>query len=120
MLHVVVQQIHEVPLPYPTLPLPRSRAQGVADALRAEERELGRNYKWRNAFRRVQEQLLAIEADSKALEISFPQVPLRACPIRLLRGALRGIRKRRKGALELASALVSLHRRLLRCCWSLA
>ena len=54
----------------------QTRLQGVADALRAEERELGRNYKWRNAFRRAQEQLLTVEADSKALETSFPQVPL--------------------------------------------
>ena len=54
----------------------QTRLQGVADALRAEERELGRNYKWRNAFSRVQEQLLAVEADSKALETSFPQVYL--------------------------------------------
>lgn len=45
----------------------------MADALRAEERELGRGFKWRGAFRRMQEQLLALEADSKALELVYPQ-----------------------------------------------
>ena len=45
----------------------------MADALRTEERELGRGYKWRGAFRRMQEQLLALEADSKALELIYPQ-----------------------------------------------
>ncbi|KAK9825402.1 hypothetical protein WJX81_001005 [Elliptochloris bilobata] len=47
--------------------------KGVADALRIEERELGRGFKWRGAFRRVQEQLLVLEADCKALELVFPQ-----------------------------------------------
>lgn len=45
----------------------------MADSLRTEERELGRGFKWRGAFRRMQEQLLALEADSKALELVYPQ-----------------------------------------------
>ena len=42
--------------------------------LRTEERELGRGFKWRGAFRRMQEQLLALEAHSQALELVYPQV----------------------------------------------
>lgn len=52
--------------------------QDVVDALRKEERAEGRGRKWRGAFRRIQQQLLELEHDSKALELVFPQArPLR-------------------------------------------
>lgn len=43
------------------------------DTLKKEERADGRSRKWRGAFRRIQQQLLDLEADSKALELVFPQ-----------------------------------------------
>jgi hypothetical protein len=49
--------------------------QEVVDTLKREEREGGKGRKWRGAFRRIQQQLLDLEADSKALELVFPQVP---------------------------------------------
>lgn len=48
--------------------------QEVVDTLKREEREGGKGRKWRGAFRRIQQQLLDLEADSKALELVFPQV----------------------------------------------
>ncbi|BDA43033.1 LIMR family protein At3g08930 [Coccomyxa sp. Obi] len=45
----------------------------VVDTLKKEERAEGRTRKWRGAFRRIQQQLLDLEADSKALELVFPQ-----------------------------------------------
>ena len=44
------------------------------DTLKKEERADGRGRKWRGAFRRIQQQLIDLEADSKALELVFPQV----------------------------------------------
>ena len=35
--------------------------------------------KWRTAFRRIQQQLLDLENDSKALELVYPQVGCAAC-----------------------------------------
>ena len=49
------------------------RCQDVVDTLKKEERAEGRSRKWRGAFRRIQQQLLDLEADSKALELVFPQ-----------------------------------------------
>ena len=48
--------------------------QDVLETLKKEEREQGKGRKWRGAFRRIQQQLLDLENDSKALELVFPQV----------------------------------------------
>ncbi|EIE26974.1 hypothetical protein COCSUDRAFT_12091 [Coccomyxa subellipsoidea C-169] len=45
----------------------------IVDTLKKEERADGRGRKWRGAFRRIQQQLIDLEADSKALELVFPQ-----------------------------------------------
>lgn len=50
--------------------------QEVVETLKKEEREQGKGRKWRAAFRRIQQQLIDLEGDSKALELVFPQV----CP----------------------------------------
>ena len=39
-----------------------------------KEREGGQGRKWRGASRRIQQQLIDLEDDSKALELVFPQV----------------------------------------------
>jgi hypothetical protein len=50
-----------------------SLSQDVTDTLR-QDREGRGTRKWRTAFRRIQQQLLDLEIDSKALELVYPQV----------------------------------------------
>ena len=50
--------------------------QELADKLRKEEREGGRNRKWRANFNRLNAQLVALENEEHALEIVHPQVQL--------------------------------------------
>ena len=55
--------------------LPPTRAlQELADKLRKEEREGGRNRKWRANFNRLNAQLVALENDQDNLERVHPQV----------------------------------------------
>ena len=58
--------------------------QDVTDALKKDREGRGAR-KWRAAFRRIQQQLLDLEQDSKALELVYPQVspfaPTTALPI---------------------------------------
>lgn len=48
--------------------------QEVVETLKKDEREGGRGRKWRAAFRKIQQQLIDLENDSRALELVFPQV----------------------------------------------
>jgi hypothetical protein len=48
--------------------------QDVLDTMKREERDQGRSRKWRGALRRLQQQLLDLESDCRALEMVFPQV----------------------------------------------
>ena len=48
-------------------------AQDVTDTLKKDREGRGAR-KWRTAFRRIQQQLLDLEQDSKALELVYPQV----------------------------------------------
>lgn len=47
--------------------------QDVTDTLKKDREGRGAR-KWRTAFRRIQQQLLDLEQDSKALELVYPQV----------------------------------------------
>ena len=47
--------------------------QDVTDTLKKDREGRGAR-KWRAAFRRIQQQLLDLEQDSKALELVYPQV----------------------------------------------
>jgi len=47
--------------------------QDVTDTLKKDREGRGAR-KWRTAFRRIQQQLLDLEQDSKAIELVYPQV----------------------------------------------
>ena len=52
--------------------------QDVTDTLKKDREGRGRR-RWRSAFRRIQQQLLDLETDSRALELVYPQV--RSLPV---------------------------------------
>lgn len=47
---------------------------GLADALKREERERGRSWRWRRNTKALHNQLLVLEEDEAALELVYPQV----------------------------------------------
>jgi len=49
------------------------KSQDVTDTLKKDREGRGAR-RWRAAFRRIQQQLLDLEQDSKALELVYPQV----------------------------------------------
>ncbi len=58
----------------PHLPTWRQDILALADALKREERERGRSWRWRRNAKALNAQLLVLEEEEHQLEMVYPQV----------------------------------------------